>query len=245
MDSSGVLRVVVLGDTLMGNGKTYRRLERRDPLGARFVRADSLYVYYYSEYDNREVAMFNLRASNGTVDTIRWGGLFTVRVFSGDSLVVFGRRVSARGYSFDGIVQYAATLADGFGIIGATNFGDGIWPYFAHWSLRGCVVRDTMYGTLLTIPPTASYPQTFQLHQNYPNPFNPTTRIEYAIPKTSHVSLKVFDLLGREVVTLVNEVQGSGFKAVEFDADGLASGVYLYRIQAENFVETKKLMVVR
>jgi hypothetical protein len=92
--------------------------------------------------------------------------------------------------------------------------------------------------------------------QNYPNPFNPTTRIEYAIPKTSHVSLKVFDLLGREVATLVDEVQDAGgaerhgakgaqFKAVEFDASGLASGVYFYRLRVGDFIETKKLMVIR
>ncbi len=88
-------------------------------------------------------------------------------------------------------------------------------------------------------------PVSFSLHQNYPNPFNPTTRIEYAIPQTSHVSLKVFDMLGREVAPLVDEVQDLGFKSVEFNASGLASGVYFYRLTAGSFVETRKLMVIR
>jgi hypothetical protein len=83
------------------------------------------------------------------------------------------------------------------------------------------------------------------LSQNYPNPFNPTTRIAYAIPKTSHVSLKVFDVLGREVATLVDAVQDAGFKSVEFNAADLASGVYFYRLISQGFVETKKLLLVQ
>jgi hypothetical protein len=88
-------------------------------------------------------------------------------------------------------------------------------------------------------------PLTLLLKQNYPNPFNPITRIEYAIPKTSHVSLKVFDLLGREVATLVDEEQGAGFKSVEFDGKGLASGVYFYKLKSRGFLLTKKLILVR
>jgi hypothetical protein len=87
----------------------------------------------------------------------------------------------------------------------------------------------------------------FILHQNYPNPFNPNTIIscELSIDNLQLVTLKVFDLLGREVTTLVNEVQGSGLKTVEFDASGLASGVYLYRLQAGRFSETRKMLLLR
>ncbi len=85
----------------------------------------------------------------------------------------------------------------------------------------------------------------FGLSQNYPNPFNPTTRIEYSIPKASHVSLKVFDVLGREVATLVEEVQGSGFKSVEFKAEGLASGVYFYRLRVNDSVLNKKMILMK
>jgi hypothetical protein len=88
-------------------------------------------------------------------------------------------------------------------------------------------------------------PDRFALQQNYPNPFNPTTRIEYAIPKASHVSLQVFDLLGREVATLVDEVQSAGFKSVEFDADRVASGVYFYRLRGENSVLSNKMILAK
>jgi hypothetical protein len=96
-----------------------------------------------------------------------------------------------------------------------------------------------------------SIAQDFALVQNYPNPFNPTTTIEYQLPVESRVSLKVYDLLGREVATLVNEVQGLGFKSVEFSASNLASGVYFYRMEAlpvnggAAFSQLRKLIVLK
>jgi len=88
-------------------------------------------------------------------------------------------------------------------------------------------------------------PSKFQLEQNYPNPFNPTTNIRYSIVKTSKVTLKVFDILGREVRTLVNTVQAPGQYTVTFDAQSLASGIYFYQINADSFTATKKLMLLK
>ena len=88
-------------------------------------------------------------------------------------------------------------------------------------------------------------PSNYELEQNYPNPFNPTTNIRYSIVKTSKVTLKIFDILGREVQTLVNTVQAPGKYTVTFNAQNLASGVYFYQINAENFTATKKLMLLK
>jgi len=89
-------------------------------------------------------------------------------------------------------------------------------------------------------------PKTFSLLQNYPNPFNPSTMINYSIPKASLVTIKVYDVLGREVKTLVNEEKSAGNYSVQFSANsGYASGVYFYRIQAGNFVQTKKLLLLK
>jgi hypothetical protein len=88
-------------------------------------------------------------------------------------------------------------------------------------------------------------PTSFKLDQNFPNPFNPSTKIRYSIPKASRVTLKIYDILGREVQTLVNEQQAPGQYTVTFNAQNLASGVYFYRISAGNFNEVKKLMLLK
>jgi hypothetical protein len=88
-------------------------------------------------------------------------------------------------------------------------------------------------------------PSEYKLYQNYPNPFNPVTAIRYQLPVSSHVTLKVFDLLGREVATLVNENKKPGSYEVEFDGSKLPSSMYFYRLQAESFVETKKLLLLK
>lgn len=85
----------------------------------------------------------------------------------------------------------------------------------------------------------------FTLKQNYPNPFNPTTNIEYSIPKTSNVTLKVYDVLGNEVATLVDNKLSAGVYNVKFDGSNLSSGIYFYTLSSGNFLQTKKLMLVR
>ena len=91
----------------------------------------------------------------------------------------------------------------------------------------------------------SALPRTYELYQNYPNPFNPVTVIKFDLPKTSQVSLKIFNILGEEVTTLVSGQLLSGSYQYEWDASGLASGVYLYRIEAEDFVETRKMILMR
>uniref|UniRef100_A0A7V3E8M7 T9SS type A sorting domain-containing protein n=1 Tax=Ignavibacterium album TaxID=591197 RepID=A0A7V3E8M7_9BACT len=85
----------------------------------------------------------------------------------------------------------------------------------------------------------------FYLDQNYPNPFNPTTVISWQSPVGSHQTLKVYDVLGNEVATLVNEYKEAGRHKVEFDASKLASGVYIYKLTAGSFTSSKKMMVVK
>lgn len=91
----------------------------------------------------------------------------------------------------------------------------------------------------------SSLPNSYALQQNYPNPFNPSTAISFQLPVSSHVTLKVFEVNGREVATLVDGELRSGEHAVVFDASSLPSGVYIYRVQAGNFVEQKKLEVIK
>ncbi len=103
-------------------------------------------------------------------------------------------------------------------------------------------IKDNPTGVENTV---STIPAEFKLEQNYPNPFNPTTNIRYSIPKSSKVILKIYDVLGREVMTLVNTVQSPGEYTVPFNAQNLASGVYFYRLEAGSFINTKKLMLLK
>lgn len=88
-------------------------------------------------------------------------------------------------------------------------------------------------------------PMNFVLKQNYPNPFNPVTTIDYYIPARGNVSLKVYDITGREAAGLINENQKTGWHTVQFDASGLASGVYIYQLVTDNFSASKKLLLLK
>ncbi|MGE5364269.1 MAG: cohesin domain-containing protein [Bacteroidota bacterium] len=93
--------------------------------------------------------------------------------------------------------------------------------------------------------PDEIVPTVYSLSQNYPNPFNPSTKIEYALPQESRVSLKVYNLLGQEVITLVNQVQSAGVHSVNFDASRLTSGLYIYRLEAGKYISVKKMTLVK
>ena len=88
-------------------------------------------------------------------------------------------------------------------------------------------------------------PESFKLFQNYPNPFNPGTIINYTLPNSGNVTLKIYNILGDEVATLINEVKPAGNYEVEFNANGLASGIYFYQLKAGEFVQTKKMILMK
>jgi hypothetical protein len=89
---------------------------------------------------------------------------------------------------------------------------------------------------------TASH---YSLHQNYPNPFNPVTMINYQLPMTNDVELSIFNVLGQKVATLVSEKQNAGYHQVEWDASRFSSGIYYYKIQAGEFVDVRKMILIR
>jgi hypothetical protein len=119
-----------------------------------------------------------------------------------------------------------------------TNLYAGTW--------LGGAFRRSLSGFISSAPGyVTSTPYRFSLEQNFPNPFNPSTTIRYGLPSRSHVTLTVFNTLGQQVAKVVQGEQEAGFHEVQFDASGLASGVYLYRLTAGSYVETRKLLLVR
>ena len=88
-------------------------------------------------------------------------------------------------------------------------------------------------------------PTEFSLSQNYPNPFNPSTSIKYSVPSNEYVSLKIYDVLGKEVATLVNQEMNAGIYEVQFDASQFTSGVYIYRLITEDLSISKKMILIK
>jgi hypothetical protein len=127
------------------------------------------------------------------------------------------------------------------------------WPNGSQTTIEGGLILNTSVTISMDNPTgvdiaTGDKPQTetgFKLHNCYPNPFNPTTTITYQLPVDAHVTLVVSDIMGREVAMLVNEQEQAGSRSVTFDASKLASGVYFYRLQVRDFVETKKLVLMK
>lgn len=122
----------------------------------------------------------------------------------------------------------------------------------AYGSAVYTIAIDEESVVLPPIPPIVSVddeltsmPEDYNLFQNYPNPFNPSTTIRYSIINPDLVRIKVYDILGREVATLVNEFKQAGFFEVQFNSAGLASGIYLYRIESGKFIQTKKMILLK
>jgi len=130
-----------------------------------------------------------------------------------------------------------------------TNFSIYNWAKDTNGNLYcGTITGKVFYGIYSPSNVEESnnlFPLKFNLEQNYPNPFNPTTIINYQIPKRGLVVLKVYDILGREVTTLVNEEKQAGSYEVEFNGSSFSSGVYFYRIEAGSFSDTKKLLLLK
>ena len=111
---------------------------------------------------------------------------------------------------------------------------------------NGVILKTTTGGVVTGFTQTSSeIPDKFSLSQNYPNPFNPSTQINYELPITNYVSLKVYDNLGNEVETLVAEKQNTGSYSVDFNATSLPSGIYFYKLTTEKFSETKKMILIK
>jgi hypothetical protein len=109
----------------------------------------------------------------------------------------------------------------------------------------GFLVHPQFRTILVSVPQEREVPEDFSLDQNYPNPFNPSTTIKYQLAEKRRVTLKIYDLLGREMATLVDDLEEPGYKSVRWYAAGFASGVYFYRLDSGTFTSVKKLLLLK
>jgi hypothetical protein len=135
------------------------------------------------------------------------------------------------------------------GLIGKWHFDSTYTDSVHGWN--GTPVGTVGFDTVTWCPPNgvvpiaSEVPKEFRLEQNYPNPFNPTTTIKFSLPKEGYVEIKLYDVLGKEVATLVKDPYKAGVYSVTFDGSRLASGVYFYRIEAGDFRAVKKMVLIK
>lgn len=165
---------------------------------------------------------------------------------------------SDNGTTWQQVTKYDGTLStwtyQSFDISQYTNSSSQVKIRFRLTSDAGIVadgwyvddIKVTAYYIApLSIGGNEGTPISYNLSQNYPNPFNPVTLINYSIPKSGFVTLKVYDLLGKEVASLVNESKSAGNYSVMFNAASLSSGIYLYKLESESFKDTKKMVIIK
>jgi len=141
--------------------------------------------------------------------------------------------------------QYKTAAMGGFPLGDLNWWPDKMEAWKAQRDAEWATINRWLHGTTGVREISGVRPVEYELRQNYPNPFNPGTRIEYSVPKYSHVSLKVYNILGQEVATLLDGPQQAGNYVFTFDGAGLSSGVYMYRLESEGTFITKKFVLMK
>lgn len=175
-------------------------------------------------------------------------------ILGGKNLIFTYKAIDAEGDNISYFLQDpkpdGAIIVASTGVFGwkPSNKQAGKWQIVVLAS-DGVFSTPSRIAYVTVIPDTKvegeEVPASFELYQNYPNPFNPTTSIKFALPKESQVKLSVYTILGQEVATLVNSVMPAGYHTVNFDASNLPSGMYIYKIDAGNFSQIKKMLLMK
>jgi hypothetical protein len=243
----------IIRDTLLSNGKKYFEFQSTGNLYNvkpywKYQRIDSvtMNVFGYSIANSKDYLLDSLKANtSNSFSCARFqesgpGGTYTTI----QSINFFGSPRVERN-AICSPVSTSYSIIEGIGFAGydhCLDFGEGI-------HLLGCMIDGVVYGDTATITSitqiSSEVSDKFVMNQNYPNPFNPSTKINYELRTAGFVSLKVYNVMGKEMVNLVNEIQKAGSYEVTFDGANLPSGVYYYRIETNGFTEVKKMSLVK
>ena len=247
----------ITADTTITNGQKYFRISPAY-LFKDFVRADSIGLYYYDTMNNREWLLFkfeigdgvngypnsehisaaymrNIADTNNYLRIYKWGN---------GNILLFSDSVRAITYFIDTGQDdsYFLTISLKYGFIG-THQSDMFYNYDSF--LIGCRLSGITYGFLTSVIQGNQIPREIILYQNYPNPFNPNTIIQYQISQQSKVKLVLFDILGNKIKELVNEYKLPGMHQYILDASNLSSGIYIYQLQTNDKIVTKKTILLK
>ena len=229
----------IISDTVI-NALTYRKFVCSGNL---FWDNDTNVIFYRAD----SVRVFKFDLKKGVEDTVlNFTDTVGTQYSSGNYIVLKDERYILGKYflfvQMSGLVSYASTLSL------VNSFKGGLCEETIE--LKAAQVDSVKYGdtTLLSISNQQNFASKFQnyvLYQNYPNPFNPLTQISFYNPKEARMTLKVYDILGREIVNLVDGIIESGYHTIDFDGSFLHSGIYFYTLQSKNYFETKKLLLLK
>lgn len=246
--------VTVLADTLMPNGINYFELSSPIDEGGlefKFVRCDSIGIYFYDKFDSTDELVYNFNAIKDEWYNVGYyaGGSDSPKVilYSENNFERFGYETTELNFGFDYLVPFSLSFSEKFGPV--YSFVAHHEPYSE--SLIGCIISGVKYGTVVGVDEEEMIPMKLSLHQNYPNPFNLTTTIKFTTPPSpyqgegSRVRLVVYDILGRKIVTLLNKPMQPGSYEVEFDGSNLTSGVYFYVLETGGKRLSKKMLFVK
>lgn len=204
-------------------------------------------VVYNDDWDYNEETYYkqlnhpiSLSLPDSFVVPVDWSYSFTLRdtTPSKQALTIFTGSESG-----DAVVlgRYGAGEIIHWNMAGQYD-GDSIWSP----EIKTLLINIVRYMlNIVNVDEDISLPETFELYQNYPNPFNPITNIQFQIPNSGFVSLKVYDVIGKEVATLVDEYKPAGMHNVQFTMNNLTSGIYFYQLKAGSFTETKKMILIK
>jgi hypothetical protein len=225
----------ISGDTTLSNGKTYAVRNWVYPGYSSYKdyqRADSVRVYQYNFPDSSECIVYQFDLQPGdTICRSTYVGTY--------STTLFERPITV--YSYRGLIPgFDEDVADSFGV--TAYYGE----IAVTDRLIGAVIYGVTYGTVDAVrDDRRAGPNEFQLFQNYPNPFNPSTSISFSTPRTDRVKLSVYDVLGRHIADLVDDVRPPGNYIISWNPQAIGSGVYFMQLRSGSFADTKRMLYVK
>lgn len=243
IDSTIRTSLEVISDTLMSDGKLYSRIDKFDKkdstwertLGFHYLREENNILYKFPND-----TLLNYDWNNNTTSSELNGTYSKVNIEEKD---IFGKRVLTYFLYYNDYEGISISDSIGYFDLYALNWRD--WLQSSR-QLVGCIINKINYGSITGIRQNEkSIPNDYQLFQNYPNPFNPSTIIKYFLQSSGDVTLKLYNILGKEILTLVNKYQSYGEYEVGLNMKDYPSGVYFYTLSCNNYIKTKKLLLLR
>lgn len=269
--SSNRRKAAVLKDTVFPNHHKYYKLSNFPGIGGQWNRVDSLTGSLYSYSPNPSCSYYS---SDAFIDSlaalpgnqIHRCGIPVQDYYKCSSISGFtlGNLTSSlKNFAFSQYIPPPPPSPYGTSIYSTISYAKGVGVYsytysssthllftLSTYTLRGCVIGGIVYGDTSMTPVkiinlNTITPEQFSLSQNFPNPFNPTTNITFDLPQKSFVKLKIYDVTEKELISLVNEDLTVGSYNFQWDASSFTSGVYFYRLETNDFIETKRMVLMK